>query len=158
MNSSDAHSRREFGRQVLTLVLTGGGLASLLHIDNATAQQRLTIDLQDAAYSALNTVGGAVRVTPPGTFDPVIVVRVSDSEFAAYSSTCPHRSCPVDLPDENGIVLCPCHDSHFDIRGRYIDGPARADLPPVEFEILQATAVAPATWGHLKRESGQPGH
>ncbi len=150
MNPDDTCSRRQFGRQAATLVLAGSGVASLLHIDDARAQVRLTIDLQDAKYSSLQTVGGAVRLTPEGSFDPVIVVRVSEDEFAAYSSTCPHRSCQVEMPDDEGIVLRPCHDSTFDIRGRYIAGPARADLPPVAFDVVSATSVQSESWATIK--------
>lgn len=152
MNSSDTWSRRKFGGRVLKLVLASSGVAGLLQIEGARAQVHLTVDLTDPKYTALQTVGGAVRLTPEGSFDPVIIVRIADDDYAAYSSTCPHRNCLVELPDEDGIVLCPCHVSTFDIRGRYIAGPARADLPPVELEILSPTAVQATSWAQLKNE------
>ncbi|MDA0336349.1 MAG: Rieske (2Fe-2S) protein [bacterium] len=143
-------NRRQFTRRV-TLVFAGGGLLSALRTDDAEAQVQLTIDLADPRYEALHKVGGAIRVVPQGSFDPVIVVRLSEEEFVAYSSTCPHRGCTVDLPDEDGIVLCPCHDSTFDQRGRYIAGPANVDLPPVELQVDGATAVWPSTWSRIKK-------
>ena len=148
-------NRRKFG-QFITLVLAGGGLAKALHIDDAQAgiHQKgihLTVDLEDPKNRALSTVRGAILVVPEGSFDPVIVVRLSADEFAAYSSTCPHRSCSVDLPNEDGIVVCPCHNSTFDLRGRYLGGPANADLPPVTLEVIRPTAVQPSTWSQVKQ-------
>ena len=153
-------NRRKFGR-FITLVLAGGGLVKALHTDDAQAEIhlkeirlkeiRLTVDLEDPKNRALSTVGGAILVVPEGSFDPVIVVRLSADEFAAYSSTCPHRSCSVDLPNEDGIVVCPCHNSTFDLRGRYLGGPANADLPPVTLEVIHPTAVQPSTWSQAKQ-------
>ena len=50
----------------------------------------------------------------------------------------PHRLAPnaCSLPPLAGTFDCPCHGSYFDRYGRVIQGPAKADLQPVEPGIL----------------------
>ena len=142
-------SRRRFGRRIITLAIAGSELRSLA-ADGAQAETRLTVDLEDPQYEALLQIGGAVKVTPEGSFDPVIIVRLSEDDFTAYSSTCPHFSCEVDLPDADGIVLCPCHNSTFDLQGRHIEGPAGADFLPVPLQVSRPTSVRPSGWSQIK--------
>ena len=41
---------------------------------------------------------------------------------------------PQDLYVEDGVIVCPCHNSHFDITsGDPVSGPAQEPLPSVEF-------------------------
>ncbi len=44
-------------------------------------------------------------------------------------------------PNE-GTFDCPCHGSHFDNRGRVINGPARVNLEPVKLGTFGAKSVA----------------
>ena len=121
-------SRRRFGRRIITLAIVGSELRSLA-ADGAQAETRLTVDLEDPQYEALLQIGGAVKVTLEGSFDPVIIVRLTEHDFTAYSSTCPHFGCEVDLPDADGIVLCPCHNSTFTMAGgERLGGPAPRGL------------------------------
>ncbi len=143
-------SRRKFGRGIITLVVTGAGL-QILQTDSAQTEIRVTIDLEDSRYKALRKVGGAIKILPEGSFDPVIIVHLSGDEFVAFSSTCPHWGCEVDLPDADGIVLCPCHNSTFDLRGLYLGGPANQDLPQIAVEVTSPTPIRASTWGQLKK-------
>jgi Rieske Fe-S protein len=124
--------------------------------ENARAGTRqdveVRIDLEDPRFAALDQVGGAVKVTPRGSFEAIIVVRLAEDEFRAFSSTCPHFSCEVSLPDDDGIISCPCHDSTFDRQGRYIQGPAEADLRPVPLTVSPQTVVRDQTWGQVKKQ------
>ncbi len=56
----------------------------------------------------------------------VILVR-SGKSVTALASRCPHLGCRIDL-SEDGVLLCPCHGSRFDTRGKRLAGPAGADL------------------------------
>ena len=97
-------SRRKFGRRIITLVVIGAGL-QILQTDSAQTEIRVTIDLEDSRYSALRKVGGSMKILPEGSFDPVIIVHLSGDEFVAFSSTCPHLGCEVDLPPGTTITL-----------------------------------------------------
>ncbi|WP_456433605.1 QcrA and Rieske domain-containing protein [Thermosulfuriphilus sp.] len=41
---------------------------------------------------------------------------------------CPHLGCPVSYQPEKNLFVCPCHQSRFELNGRYISGPAKKDL------------------------------
>ena len=46
----------------------------------------------------------------------------------AVSRTCTHLGCRINYLEEEKLFLCPCHQSRFDSRGKYLSGPARKDL------------------------------
>lgn len=53
-------------------------------------------------------------------------------EIVAYSKVCTHAGCPVGLYEaESGLLLCPCHQSTFDVLdgARPTFGPATRSLP-----------------------------
>lgn len=144
--------RRCFGRRVVTLAVAGA--ASLRKEAGAGTRQRrqaqVVIDLDDPRFAALGEVGGAMKVAPEGSYQPVIVVRLSEDELIAFSSACPHWGCEVSLPDEEGLIACSCHESYFDREGRYLEGPAEADLPRVKLILEAGTAVRRRSWGRVK--------
>jgi ubiquinol-cytochrome c reductase iron-sulfur subunit len=89
-----------------------------------------------------------VRAFPEGHTEagdvPTFVVRIKPDRFTApppagdidgvvaYSLLCTHAGCPVSLYEQGtGRMLCPCHQSIFDLLagGRPIAGPAARSLP-----------------------------
>lgn len=88
-----------------------------------------------SSFPALATDGGSVRLGSFGFFldagplKPIIINRVSATEFAVLNTECPHRGCVVNPYDRGaGLVICPCHGSQFDIRGNLVQGPAPFSL------------------------------
>lgn len=60
------------------------------------------------------------------------------NDFVAYSKICTHAGCPVSLYEQQtGLILCPCHQSQFDVtRGaRSIFGPATRSLPQLAINV-----------------------
>ena len=56
----------------------------------------------------------------------------------AFSKVCTHAGCPVGLfEEEGGLLLCPCHQSTFDVRdsARPIFGPASRSLPQLPLDV-----------------------
>ena len=110
------------------------------------------------------TLGGLVTVFPEGAVGSadgqVVLIRVEPellrlpkggNEFApeglvAYSKVCTHAGCPVGLYDqERHELLCPCHQSAFDVlRGaKPTSGPAARALPQLPIAIApDGTLVA----------------
>ncbi|MFC0597163.1 ubiquinol-cytochrome c reductase iron-sulfur subunit [Streptomyces palmae] len=79
--------------------------------------------------------------------------------IVAYSKICTHVGCPISLYEQQTHhVLCPCHQSTFDLAdgGRVIFGPAGHALPQLEISVnaqgyLEAKGdfaepVGPAFW------------
>jgi len=59
-------------------------------------------------------------------------------EYLAFSKICTHVGCPVSLyEDKTGRVLCPCHQSQFDIRdgAKPVFGPATRPLPKLPLAV-----------------------
>jgi len=58
--------------------------------------------------------------------------------IVAYSKLCTHVGCPVGLYQaESGLLLCPCHQSTFDVLdgARPIFGPAARSLPQLPLDV-----------------------
>lgn len=64
---------------------------------------------------------------------PGILVRTPAGELRAFSARCTHLDCTVQFRDDLSHIWCACHNGHFDLNGRNIQGP-----PP---EPLQAYDV-----------------
>jgi Rieske Fe-S protein len=60
----------------------------------------------------------------------IVVARqgpgVSDNDFLALSSTCPHLGCRVHWEGHNDRFFCPCHNGAFDRNGVATAGPPAA--------------------------------
>jgi quinol---cytochrome c reductase iron-sulfur subunit len=58
--------------------------------------------------------------------------------IVAYSKVCTHAGCPVGLyQEEEHLLLCPCHQSTFDVRrgAQPTSGPAARPLPQLPIEV-----------------------
>jgi Rieske Fe-S protein len=73
---------------------------------------------------------GATVVAPaPGPDGaPILVVAESEGHFHALSLSCTHEGCPVRATPVDGILICPCHGSRFDLEGHVVQGPAEFPL------------------------------
>jgi ubiquinol-cytochrome c reductase iron-sulfur subunit len=59
-------------------------------------------------------------------------------EYVAYSKICTHAGCPVSLYEqETSRILCPCHQSQFDVTqgAKPVFGPAARPLPQLPLDI-----------------------
>ncbi len=106
-------------------------------------------------------VGGIMTVYPHGrqdtqygqSVDQTVLIRVQDSNlvtakgretwapagYVAYSKLCTHLGCPVGLYEQElELLVCPCHQSMFNVRNGAIPqfGPAPRPLPqlPLYFD------------------------
>lgn len=83
---------------------------------------KITIDLTNAAFTALNTAGGSV-VT-----QGIIIANTGSGNFVALSSTCTHLGCTVGYSSVSNNFPCPCHGSVFSSSGSVVNGPASSPL------------------------------
>ncbi|GHA84380.1 Rieske (2Fe-2S) protein [Streptomyces termitum] len=76
-------------------------------------------------------VGGGKVLADRG----VVITQPKAGEFKAFSSKCTHAGCAVGEV-RDGAIVCPCHQSRFDISdGSVKGGPATAPLPPEPIEL-----------------------
>ena len=62
------------------------------------------------------------RIVAFGT-TPVIVVRTSTGDLRAFAATCTHLACTVQYRPDLEHIWCACHNGHYDLNGRNIEGP-----------------------------------
>ncbi|MGD8700454.1 MAG: ubiquinol-cytochrome c reductase iron-sulfur subunit [Gemmatimonadales bacterium] len=59
---------------------------------------------------------------------PGIILRTPSGELRAFSASCPHLGCIVQYRDDISRVWCACHNGHFDLNGRNVQGPPPGPL------------------------------
>ncbi|MFI5764095.1 ubiquinol-cytochrome c reductase iron-sulfur subunit [Streptomyces sp. NPDC051563] len=96
---------------------------------SASARPPASAGPADPGFAAASVpVGGALRVSAPGSGDPVYVQQPKAGEYTALSGLCTHARCTVN-PPKDGRFLCPCHNSSFDAAtGAVLQGPATEAL------------------------------
>ena len=86
-----------------------------------STSNKLTIDLTNSSYAALNSTGGSVII------QNIIVINIGGS-FVALSSICTHQCCTVEYNGSSSNIQCPCHGSVFSTSGSVLNGPASTAL------------------------------
>ncbi|MER7367384.1 Rieske (2Fe-2S) protein [Nonomuraea wenchangensis] len=65
----------------------------------------------------------------------IVVVQPTEGEFKAFSAVCTHKGCVVGSVD-GGTIVCPCHNSKFNIAdGAVTGGPAQGPLPEQAIKV-----------------------
>jgi len=128
--------RRDF---VKFLVMTSGAFTLgqvLIGVQNWYRKRAGKPAMQRVASVDGIAVGAALVFTYPDEHEPCLLVRLSTSEFVAFSQKCTHLSCAViPRPDENSFY-CPCHEGRFDLRtGAPTAGPPRRPLTRIVLEL-----------------------
>ncbi|WP_318206666.1 MULTISPECIES: Rieske (2Fe-2S) protein [unclassified Streptomyces] len=104
-----------------------GGAASGGTGDTDTAPEAETL-----ALTADIPVGGGKILADKG----VVITQPKAGEFKAFSSKCTHAGCAVSSV-KDGVIVCPCHQSHFDVSdGSVKSGPAGSPLPPTPIQVV----------------------
>lgn len=139
--------RREF--LVKAGVMAGGMVLSLSGIGKAQQNTATTVAAKDAAgdevvlkldeKSPLSKVGGFETVeTSAGK---IVVVRIADAQYKAFSAVCPHKGGPIKYDEAAKQLFCPWHNSRFDADGKVVKGPAKTDLTPYQTENAVAVMI-----------------
>jgi cytochrome b6-f complex iron-sulfur subunit len=54
---------------------------------------------------------------------PGIIVRTASGELRAFSAVCTHLNCTVQYRADLSHIWCACHNGHYDLNGKNIEGP-----------------------------------
>jgi nitrite reductase/ring-hydroxylating ferredoxin subunit len=74
--------------------------------------------------------------------DNVLVLQLTEGKFTAFDAICPHQAFRISPPDDNGVITCQGHNSHFKaLDGSFIDGPAPSGLKPVQVQVKEGYVV-----------------
>ena len=69
--------------------------------------------------------------------EPVLLIRVAEDDFRAFSATCTHLACIVEYQRAERRIWCNCHNGEYDLTGRNVAGP-----PPRPLERYEVNRVA----------------
>lgn len=77
--------------------------------------------------------------------EPVIVVRVSDTDYRAFAATCTHLDCVVEYRRDRHAIWCNCHNGQYDLNGQNVAGPPPRPLAAYKVNLVAKSAGRPAT-------------
>jgi Rieske Fe-S protein len=66
---------------------------------------------------------------------PGIILRTPEGDLRAFSASCTHLQCIVQYRGDLNHIWCACHNGHFDLNGRNIQGPPPAPLEVYEVHV-----------------------
>ena len=69
--------------------------------------------------------------------EPVILIRVSEGDFRAFTATCTHLDCIVEYHRDERRIWCNCHNGEYDLSGQRVAGP-----PPKPLEAFKVDLVS----------------
>jgi nitrite reductase/ring-hydroxylating ferredoxin subunit len=124
----------------LSLVACDAGSTDVLELTNAVTVSGSSLHIALARLNALRTPGSAYVLREHS----VIVIRVAERDYRAFTNICTHAGCGVSL-FENDRMRCPCHGSEFGIDGGSLTGPALLPLRRFEVSLDVATMTLTIT-------------
>jgi len=77
--------------------------------------------------------------------EPVIVVRVSDTEYRAFTATCTHLDCIVEYRRDRHLIWCNCHNGQYDLNGQNVAGPPPRPLTAYKVHLVAKGSGRPPT-------------
>lgn len=77
--------------------------------------------------------------------EPVILLRVSESDYRAFAATCTHLDCIVEYRKKEKLLWCNCHDGIYDLKGHNVGGPPPQPLAPYEVNVVEQGGGKPGT-------------
>ena len=95
---------------------------------------------------------GSVTAFPAGKF---YLARLEEGGFLALHRECTHLGCTVPWSRAEGLFVCPCHASTFDIAGRVLGAPAPRPLDLLQVRIENGV-VKVATGRRIRRTEFRP--
>jgi len=117
------------GRRSLVGWLLGGGLVtSISSFIYPAIKFMMPPNVPEAAVNEV--VAGKVQMLKPdaGTIvrfgnKPVLLVRLSETEWKALSAVCTHLNCTVQYQEKTHQIWCACHNGFYDLNVKVVSGP-----------------------------------
>jgi cytochrome b6-f complex iron-sulfur subunit len=117
------------GRRSLVGWLLGGGLVtSVSSFIYPAIKFMMPPNVPEAAVNEV--VVGKVQMWKPDAGaivrfgnKPVLLVRMSETEWRALSAVCTHLNCTVQYQEKTHQIWCACHNGFYDLNGKVVSGP-----------------------------------
>lgn len=79
-------------------------------------------------------VGGSKLVQ--GGAIPILLIRLTKTEYRAFSAVCTHLGCLVQWRPLEKDIFCPCHGGRYDAEGKVLGGPPPRPLSPYPATVV----------------------
>jgi len=120
--------KEEDRRTLLSWLLGGGALASMASFLYPVIRFLNPPLITEATVNEVS--GGKVQDLKPNSGKivrfgnkPALLVRISDTEWRAFSAVCTHLNCTVQYRDSTKQIWCACHNGTYDLNGSVVSGP-----------------------------------
>ena len=77
--------------------------------------------------------------------EPVILVRLSETQFRAFAGTCTHLDCIVEFQKDKQRIWCNCHNGDYNLHGQVVAGPPPKPLEPFKVDLVFKGSGQPQT-------------
>jgi len=64
----------------------------------------------------------------------VFIVKNND-QIEVLSKKCPHLGCTLQMNRNKSAIVCPCHGSRFNLRGKFVSGPAKQNMKRYSYKM-----------------------
>ena len=127
-------------RTLLRWLLGGGFTASVLSflypavkfMNPPTVPEASTNEVSAGKVQSLKPNSG--KIVKFGS-RPALLIRVSETEWRAYSAICTHLNCTVQFQDSTRQIWCACHNGFYDLNGKVVSGPPPRPLEEYSVHI-----------------------
>lgn len=148
MDALPAHGRRRFLNWFLGSA-AGAFLASVLYpvlrfVSPPLMPEAAVAEVEAGSVDDPDLVEKGFKIVRFGE-EPVIVVRVSDTEYRAFAATCTHLDCIVEYRPDRQAIWCNCHNGQYDLTGRNVAGPPPRPLAAYKVNLVAKGSGRPAT-------------
>jgi cytochrome b6-f complex iron-sulfur subunit len=127
-------------RNVVRWLLGGGFAASLVSFLYPAIKFMNPPDIPEASVNEVSA--GKVQDLKPNSGRivkfgslPVILVRVSETEWRAFSGVCTHLNCTVQYQQSSRQIWCACHNGLYNLNGQVVSGPPPRPLDPYAVHV-----------------------
>ncbi len=136
-------------------VIAGAGLGALATVVAACSASSKTpeagSETASSASASTATSGAPASVAltkaadvPVGSgviIEETVITQPTAGVFKGFSTVCPHAGCNVsEITD--GKIICPCHNSEFNLDGTVAQGPAKMPLKAKAVSVQGDSIVA----------------
>ena len=136
MNRQDSDLNTTRRRFCAGLILTSTGLMLAPRLTAAAQDGMIAYPPRKIEGAEALLPGTSLYFNYPTRNDPAVLLRLSDSEYRAYSRRCSHAGCSVDFDARSRCLQCPCHRGAYDGRlGHVMFGPPRRPLDEIVLEM-----------------------
>ncbi|NOX17457.1 MAG: Rieske (2Fe-2S) protein [Chlorobi bacterium] len=72
---------------------------------------------------------------------PLIIINDENGKLHALSAECTHLDCIVQYSKEEKMIICACHNGHYDLNGKNISGPPPRPLKQYKVNIQNGEII-----------------